>query len=156
MLEKVATGAIRFYQDYVSKRKCPHGTKYNEEHCSDYGIRAISEEGLIRGGLRTIARVASCFRRDADAYVSQGKTLAELAMLAVDAYRFNRIRTVRGGSIAVEMRDVSNFFYRSNWLRARPDAGFSDVCCGCDGYDELPGSGYCPDDDDAEDECCMD
>jgi putative component of membrane protein insertase Oxa1/YidC/SpoIIIJ protein YidD len=133
MLEGIATGAIRFYQQYLSDRKCPHG-QLSEEHCSDYGIRAITEEGLVKGGLKTVARIASCFRKDADAYVEQGRTAVEYAKLAVDAKRFHRLASVRGGVIAVEMSAIDNFFFKENWTKkAKYNAGFCDVCDGSGG-----------------------
>ncbi len=155
MFEDLAVRAIELYQKHLSKRKCWHGTKLNEEHCSDYGIRAIQEQGLLYGGLKTAARIVSCSRRDADAYVAQGDNSLDLVKLIVDALRFKSIRRVRGKNHIVTPRDIGNLFYSGNWVNASSrhrQAGQCDPMCGCDGYDGTVG-GLDDDDDEDKDEC---
>lgn len=160
MFKTLAIRAIQLYQKRLSKRRCWHGTKLNEEHCSDYGIRAISENGLLYGGLKTAARIVSCSRKDADDYVAQGGSSLDLVKLIVDAVRFKRISRVRGKERAVALRDIGNLFYSGNWLNASSryrQAGQCDPCCGCDGDTSGGVWGSSDDDeDDAEDGCCMD
>ncbi len=83
MLEGLAIKAIKLYQEHLSRytNHCPH-----EISCSNFTIEAISKEGLMTGGSRGAARILSCYRKDADAYVGRGKNPLETLILGIRAY----------------------------------------------------------------------
>lgn len=83
MFEGLAIKTIKLYQQFLSQytNHCPH-----EISCSNFTIEAISKEGLMTGGSRGVARILSCYRKDADAYVGNGRNPREILGLGIRAY----------------------------------------------------------------------
>jgi putative membrane protein insertion efficiency factor len=62
-MKKLVLCSIRFYQKYVSpagKLIFPAGICRFTPTCSEYAASAISEHGVIKGGLLSIRRIVRC------------------------------------------------------------------------------------------------
>jgi putative component of membrane protein insertase Oxa1/YidC/SpoIIIJ protein YidD len=113
VFEGASAVAIELYQNNLSKRECP-AARFGHDHCSDYGINAIKEYGLLEGSLRILARTASCFRRDVDSYVDKAKSYLDLVKLAHDAYRMSRVINSKGRN-KIKLSDTNALFSSENW-----------------------------------------
>lgn len=58
MMKKIVIGLILFYQKYLSalkSTKCPYFPT-----CSQYGLEAVTQHGVLKGGMLGIWRILRC------------------------------------------------------------------------------------------------
>ncbi len=58
MMQRLALGAIRLYQRFISKNTPP--TCRYVPTCSEYGYAAIARYGVLQGAWLTAKRIARC------------------------------------------------------------------------------------------------